>query len=67
MNPKHPLAMWREAQTPPVTQYELARRVGTSRWMINRIERRERKPGRELLLNIARETGNAVGLEELAA
>jgi hypothetical protein len=35
--------------------------------MINRIENGERKPGRQLLLNIARETANAVGLEELAA
>lgn len=67
MSQKHPLAVWREAQVPPVTQNELAVRVGTSRWMINRIENGERKPGRQLLLNIARETANAVGLEELAA
>jgi DNA-binding XRE family transcriptional regulator len=67
MSPKHPLAAWREAQNPPVTQYELALRVGTSRWTINRIERGERKPGRDLLVKIVRETGNSVGLEEMAA
>ena len=67
MTQKHPLAVWREAQDPPITQSELAQKVGTSRWTINRIEKGDRKPGRKLLLNIARETGNAVGLEELAA
>jgi DNA-binding XRE family transcriptional regulator len=67
MQTKHPLAVWREAQNPPLTQHDLAMRVGTSRWAINRIETGNLKPGRELIVKIARETGNAIGLEELAA
>ena len=67
MDAKHPLAKWREAQVPPVTQHDLAKRVGTSRWAINRIETGNLKPGRDLIVKIARETGNSVGLEELAA
>jgi DNA-binding XRE family transcriptional regulator len=67
MSDKHPLAVWREAQVPPVTQEALAVRIGTSRWTINSIETGRRMPGRDLIVKIARETGNAVGLEELAA
>lgn len=67
MSPKHPLAAWREAQDPPVTQEALAQRVGTSRWTINSIETGRRKPGRDLIVKIVRETGNSVGLEEMAA
>lgn len=67
MQTKHPLAVWRETQEPPLTQHDLAMRVGTSRWAINRIETGNLKPGRELIVKIARETGNSVGLEELAA
>jgi plasmid maintenance system antidote protein VapI len=52
---------------PPVTQEALAARIGTSRWTINSIETGRRMPGRDLIVKIARETGNAVGLEELAA
>jgi DNA-binding XRE family transcriptional regulator len=67
MSAKHPLATWREAQDPPMTQEVLAKRVGTSRWTINSIETGRRMPGRDLIVKIARETGNSVGLEELAA
>lgn len=67
MSPKHPLAAWREAQTPPLTQDALAKRVGVTRWTINRIEQGERKPSPSLMLRISRETGNTVGLEEMAA
>lgn len=67
MSPKHPLAAWRETQDPPLTQADLARRVDTSRWTINSIEKGRRKPGRELIVKIAKLTGNAIGLEELAA
>lgn len=67
MDAKHPLAKWREAQKPPLTQEGLARKVGTSRWTINSIETGRRKPGRDLIVNIAKFTGNAIGLEELAA
>ena len=67
MSQKHPLAVWRETQVPPVTQEALAARLGTSRWTINSIETGRRMPGRDLIVKIARETGNAVGLEELAA
>lgn len=67
MHSKHPLAVWREAQNPPLTQDGLARLVGTSRWTINSIETGRRKPGRDLIVNIAKVTANSVGLEELAA
>jgi DNA-binding XRE family transcriptional regulator len=67
MDAKHPLAKWREAHEPPLTQHALAREVGTSRWTINSIETGRRKPGRDLIVKIAKFTGNAVGLEELAA
>lgn len=67
MTDKHPLALWREAQDPPMTQEVLAKRVGTSRWTINSIETGRRKPGRDLIVNIVRVTGNSIGLEELAA
>jgi DNA-binding XRE family transcriptional regulator len=67
MQTKHPLAVWRETQVPPLTQYALSRLVGTSRWTINSIETGRRKPGRDLIVSIAKVTGNAVGLEELAA
>ena len=64
---KHPLATWRESQPNPLTQQEFARLVGTSRWTINSIETGRRKPGRDLIVTLARVTGNSVGLEELAA
>jgi DNA-binding XRE family transcriptional regulator len=67
MQTKHPLAVWREAQDPPLTQEVLAKRVETSRWTINSIETGRRKPGRDLIVKIAKLTGNSVGLEELAA
>lgn len=67
MSAKHPLAVWRETQEPPLTQADLASRVETSRWTINSIETGRRKPGRDLIVKIAKLTGNAIGLEELAA
>jgi transcriptional regulator with XRE-family HTH domain len=66
MSTKHPLAIWRESQVPPVTQAEFARDVKTSRWTINRIETGDRKPSRDLIARIAKETGGAVGFAELA-
>lgn len=67
MEKQHPLAKWRESQPNPLTQQEFALLVGTSRWTINSIETGRRKPGRDLIVKIARVTGNSVGLEELAA
>jgi len=66
MSMKHPLAVWRESQAKPLTQQEFARLVGTSRWTINRIETGDRKPSRDLIARIAKETGGAVGFAELA-
>lgn len=66
MSTKHPLAVWRESQDPPVTQAEFAQNVKTSRWTINRIETGDRKPSRDLIARIVKETSGAVGFTELA-
>lgn len=62
----HPLAVWREAQDPPLTQEEFAKLVKTSRWAINRIENRQLVPGRALIVAISAATGGAVGFDVLA-
>jgi DNA-binding XRE family transcriptional regulator len=67
METKHPLAVWREQQEPPLTQEEFARLVKTSRWTINSIETGRRKPGRDLIVSISNATNGAVGLHELAS
>lgn len=66
METKHPLAAWREKQNPKLTQYEFAALVGTSRWAINRIEKRQLMPGRILISAIVKATNSEVGFDDLA-
>lgn len=66
MDTKHPLAVWRENQTPPLTQEAFAGLVKTTRWTINSIETGRRKPGRDLIVLIAEATDGAVGFDQLA-
>lgn len=62
---KHPLATWREAQEPPLTQADLARTVGVTRWTINSIETGRRNASRDVIRKIIEATGGVVGLNEL--
>jgi transcriptional regulator with XRE-family HTH domain len=57
MSALHPLMKFRLDQRPPMTQAELARRLGVSRSCINRIEGGTRQIGIELLPKAAKETG----------
>lgn len=54
---KHPLAAWREAQTPPVSQGDFAKGVHVGRWTINSIETGRRKPSPKLARELERHTG----------
>lgn len=67
METKHPLAIWREQQNPPLTQEAFAKLVDTSRWTINSIETDRRKPSRQLIIRITNVTDGAVGFNELAS
>lgn len=67
MEAKHPLAVWRDKQDPPLTQQAFAEFVHTSRWTINSIEKGRRQPSRDLILAISQATGGAVGFTELVA
>ena len=55
----HPLKTWRLAQTPAVSQTELARRLGVARAHICLIEARQRQISLDLLPKLARITGLA--------
>lgn len=59
MDPIHPLRAYREKQSPPLTQEQLAEQLGTSKASVSRWETGERKPEPEELLNIAAKTGIA--------
>lgn len=48
----NPLTRYRETQTPPISEAELARRLDISRSFLHRIERGERKAGPDLLRKI---------------
>lgn len=63
---EHALEAWRNAQTPKLSQGDLAEKVGVTRWMINRIELRERSPSLTLATKIRDFTGGAVTLDDLA-
>lgn len=63
---KHPLATWREAQTPPVTQEGFAERIDTTRWTINSIETGRRRAGQALATAIVKATDGSVTRDMLA-
>jgi len=62
MESLHPLRAYRERQSPPLTQEQLAQQLGTSKASISRWETGERKPEVEQLPEITRKTGIAPGL-----
>jgi len=53
----HPLTVYRKAQKPPLTQTELARRLGLDRSTICRIENGSRGLSTDALRAIVRATG----------
>lgn len=65
METKHPLTKWRTENN--LTQGELAAEVEVTRWMINRIELRERRPSLTLATKIRNFTNGAVSLDDLAS
>jgi DNA-binding XRE family transcriptional regulator len=64
MDQKHPLTKWRAENN--LTQGELATEVKVTRWMINRIELRERSPSLTLATRIRNFTKGEVSLDDLA-
>ena len=66
MDTKHPLAAWRDAQDPPMTQEALAEKCGVTRWTINSLETGRRKPSVALINRVATVTAGAIGFEQLA-
>lgn len=65
MEPKHPLAVWREAQTPPLSQEDCAKRCKVTRWTINSLETGRRRPSIDLIRAVVALTDGAVGFAEL--
>lgn len=61
-SPLHPLKLWRESFDPPVSQSELARRIGVSRSLINKVEFGERVIGPAMLTAFCRATGLPAGM-----
>jgi transcriptional regulator with XRE-family HTH domain len=57
MDQLHPLKAFRERQTPPLSQQQLADLIGVSRVCVTRWESGERKPAPEDLPRITAETG----------
>lgn len=55
MNELHPITEFRKLTG--ISQKDLAEKVGCKRWMINRIEARERTPSPKLAISIQEETG----------
>ncbi len=55
----HPLRVFREKQSPPLSQATLAKMLGVSRPYLHRIEKGARQPGRDLLPIITEKTGIA--------
>jgi transcriptional regulator with XRE-family HTH domain len=59
--PFSPIRAWRERQNPPVTQQELADRIGASRVALWRWETGRRLPDGDDLSKISSVTGIAIG------
>ena len=64
MKAKHPLTKWRSENN--LTQGGLAEKIKITRWMINRIELRERSPSFALATKIRDFTNGEVTLDDLA-
>lgn len=60
MENKHPLAVWRENQNPPLSQDDLAKKLGIGRWMVNSIETRRRNASLDMAEAIEGFTGGSV-------
>lgn len=60
MENEHALTIWRNSQTPVVTQEALGEALGISRWWVNRLETGERKPSFDLAMKIETVTGGKV-------
>jgi DNA-binding XRE family transcriptional regulator len=65
-NRKHPLAVWREAQTPPLSQEAFGRLCNVTKWTINSLETGRRKPSIELIRRVSNATSGAIGFDQLA-
>lgn len=53
----HPLTLYRNSYTPPITRAELAARLGVSPSSVTRWESGERRPDAETMARIATVTG----------
>lgn len=57
METKHPLTQWRISQEPKLSQEDLAKLVGVSRWYVNRLEVGATTPSFALAMKIEAMTG----------
>ena len=55
--PEHALRIWRQTRRPPLSQSDLARKLGLSRSYVHRVETGARQIGLDLLPLICRRTG----------
>lgn len=62
---RHPLAIWREAQDPPMTQADLAVSLSVNRWTVNAIETGRRTPSARLMGKIMDVTDRKVTADQL--
>ena len=58
----HPLTMFREKAG--LTQAQLAARLNVTRWMVNRLERRERRPSWDLVARIVEVSNGQVTADD---
>ena len=58
----HPLTRFREKAG--LTQAQLAERLNVSRWMVNRLERRERRPSWDLVARIVEVSSGQVTADD---
>jgi len=59
METKHPLTQWRNSQEPKLSQDDLAKLIGVSRWYVNRLEVGATTPSFALAMKIEAMTGVA--------
>lgn len=57
METKHPLTQWRNSQEPKLSQEDLAKLIGVSRWYVNRLEVGATTPSFTLAMKIEALTG----------
>lgn len=58
----HPLTTFREKAG--LTQAQLAQRLNVTRWMVNRLERRERRPSWDLVARIVEVSNGQVTADD---